>query len=52
MSQKECPSCALEVAQDADECPYCQYEFPDDPGNISYFIILLMIGLLLLWMLF
>lgn len=25
---RECPSCALEAPADADECPYCGYEFP------------------------
>lgn len=25
---KECPSCALDVDQDAEVCPYCAYEFP------------------------
>ena len=24
---KECPSCALDAPFDADECPFCGYEF-------------------------
>ena len=49
MSQKECPSCALEVDSNHRECPYCEYEFPDEPGGGSYLLIFFMIALLVLW---
>ena len=26
--ERECPSCGLAVADDAEVCPYCGYEFP------------------------
>lgn len=26
--ERECPSCGLAVAEDAEVCPYCGYEFP------------------------
>lgn len=29
----ECPSCALEVDQNLDVCPYCAYEFPRQPRS-------------------
>jgi RNA polymerase subunit RPABC4/transcription elongation factor Spt4 len=28
MKRKECPSCAMEVDQNATQCPICAYEFP------------------------
>lgn len=27
--ERECPSCGLDVPEDAEICPFCQYEFPE-----------------------
>ena len=29
----ECPSCALQVENDPETCPYCGYEFPETKGS-------------------
>lgn len=53
MSQKECPSCAVEVAQNADVCPICGYEFPQRkswPRWIAV-VILILIAIAVLRML-
>ena len=43
---RECPSCALDIAADADVCPYCDYDLPRDKGGTMMwawiFILLLM----------
>lgn len=26
--KKECPSCAMEIDRESEECPICGYEFP------------------------
>ena len=44
--QRECPACALEVPADAEDCPYCGYEFPKPkPGlrPITWVMIALMV---------
>ena len=45
---KECPSCALEVPAEADVCPYCGYEFPEQKTGVKGFAILFAV-LMLLW---
>ncbi len=32
----ECPSCALEVEKNLEECPYCGYEFPTQSAGFRY----------------
>ena len=48
MKKKECPSCAMEIPEDAEVCPVCGYEFP---GRNKYFtlVIVLMIILIVLY---
>jgi hypothetical protein len=46
----ECPSCALEVDDDAETCPYCGYEFPRQKAGLKF--IALLIVALMLWPLF
>ncbi|WP_457652527.1 zinc ribbon domain-containing protein [Rhodocaloribacter sp.] len=46
--QKECPSCALPVDADAEECPYCGYEFPVQKPVVKL-VAVLMVLLLLGW---
>lgn len=48
---KECPSCAMEIEEQAKVCPICQYEFPSQPKSIQWIAILLVIALLLLFLL-
>jgi predicted amidophosphoribosyltransferase len=43
---RECPSCAMEVPEDAETCPYCGYEFPAPASKISVWVALLMAALL------
>ncbi len=41
---KECPSCAIEIQENADSCPICGYEFPERkswPRWIAVFILIL-----------
>lgn len=47
---KECPSCALEVEKEAEVCPYCGYEFPEEKSSLKYAAILM--ALLMAWPLF
>lgn len=49
-STMECPSCALDVNRDAEICPYCGYEFPQQKAGLKYIAILIV--LLMLWPLF
>lgn len=44
---KECPSCALDVDEDAAVCPYCRYEFPQQRSSLK--VAALVMALLLLW---
>lgn len=32
----ECPSCALMAPADAEECPYCGYEFPQQSRRVRW----------------
>ena len=43
----ECPSCALEVAENEPMCPFCGYEFPVQKKSMNWFVLLY--ALLLLW---
>ncbi|MFO8100388.1 MAG: zinc ribbon domain-containing protein [Salinibacter sp.] len=46
---RECPSCALEYEDtgDVEQCPYCDYEFPQRSSAVHWIAWLLV--LLLLW---
>ena len=41
----ECPSCALDIDADADVCPYCGYDLPQQKASRIYMAVV-MIGLL------
>ena len=43
MSQKECPSCGLEIDKEHEICPICQYEFPRVKVNIKIIAVILII---------
>lgn len=47
---KECPSCALDVAPEAEVCPYCHYEFPRQRSSVRWVAWLLVV--LLAWPVF
>ena len=47
---KECPSCALDVDEGAEVCPYCAYEFPRQKSAVK--IVAWLMALLLAWPLF
>jgi hypothetical protein len=47
---KECPSCALDVDEEAEVCPYCRYEFPRQPSARK--AMAWVMALLLAWPLF
>ncbi len=47
---KECPSCALDVERDAEECPYCHYEFPRQKSTTK--VMAWIMALLLIWPLY
>jgi len=36
VKQIECPSCALQAPADAETCPYCGYEFPEQRRSIHW----------------
>ena len=38
MAKKECPSCAMEIDSDANECPICGYEFPKTDNWIKVLV--------------
>jgi len=44
MSQKECPSCGIEIDKEYTVCPICQYEFPTKSKfNIKIIAVILII---------
>lgn len=43
----ECPSCALDAPADAEECPYCGYEFPRQKKSVMAVAVIM--ALLLAW---
>ena len=43
MSQKECPSCGIEIDKEHTVCPICQYEFPVSKVNIKIIAVILII---------
>lgn len=45
----ECPSCALPIDPDVDECPYCGYELPKSRSSVAI-VALLLVVLLVLWL--
>ncbi|MGE0772597.1 MAG: zinc ribbon domain-containing protein [Cyclobacteriaceae bacterium] len=46
MKKKECPSCAMEIDENAKVCPICQYEFTEHSPGMKWVAILLIIVLL------
>lgn len=44
MNQKECPSCAMMIEQDAKECPICAYEYPQ--SNRLYPVVAIILVLI------
>jgi len=49
MKKKECPSCAMEVDVNSQQCPICGYEFPSRNTGLKWAAILLA-ALFLLYM--
>lgn len=51
MSEKliECPSCALPIDPDVDECPYCGYELPKHRTSFTV-VAMLLVVLVVLWL--
>ncbi len=47
---KECPSCALDIEDVAEVCPYCQYEFPTQKSSRK--VMAWVMALLLAWPLY
>ncbi len=48
MKKKECPSCAMEIDEDAKVCPICSYEFTEGhPAGYRWLAILLVVTFLL-----
>ena len=44
MSQKECPSCGVEIDKGLNVCPICKYEFPTKSKfNIKIIAVILII---------
>ncbi len=41
---KECPGCALPVPKDAEECPYCHYEFPRPKSSVRWVAVLALLA--------
>lgn len=46
---KECPSCAMEVAENKDVCPICGYEFAET-GSVKKGTMAIAIALLLIFL--
>lgn len=44
---RECPSCALEIDAQADVCPYCGYDLPQEKQ--VWKIVAVVVALLLVW---
>lgn len=51
MEKKECPGCAMEVDREAEVCPICGYEFPQQSASVKV-MVWVMVILLLLWLVF
>jgi len=51
MSNRECPSCAMEVDKSAENCPICGYEFPKQNKGVII-MAWVMIILAILWLVF
>ncbi|MDG5766558.1 zinc ribbon domain-containing protein [Balneolales bacterium ANBcel1] len=45
---RECPSCALEAPVDAETCPFCGYEFPQQQKGTTI-MAWLFVALIVLW---
>lgn len=49
-SKIECPSCAIDIDDDAETCPFCGYEIPQQKSGVKY--VAWIIVLLMVWPLF
>lgn len=45
--QRACPSCGLPINADADVCPYCAYDLPQQKSSLK--MAALLFALLMLW---
>lgn len=54
MKKKECPSCAMDIDEDAAACPICGYEFTRPGGTtrwVAIGLLVLIVGYLIVeWM--
>lgn len=51
MKKKECPSCAMDIDEDAASCPICGYEFTRPGGTtrwVAIGLLVLIVGYLIL----
>jgi RNA polymerase subunit RPABC4/transcription elongation factor Spt4 len=51
MQKKECPGCAMDIPEESNVCPVCQYEFPKTNSSFKWIALVLAIVLLLLTLL-
>ena len=50
MKKKECPACAMEIAENSTQCPICGYEFGEtNKGWVKWLAILLLLIILFYW---
>jgi predicted amidophosphoribosyltransferase len=45
--ERECPSCALPIDVEAEECPYCGYDLPRQKSSVR--IVAIVMAILLIW---
>ncbi|MCW9707134.1 zinc ribbon domain-containing protein [Fodinibius salsisoli] len=50
-NQKECPGCAMMVDRDAEVCPICGYEFPQQSTGMQVMVWVMIILLIFFWVL-
>ncbi len=43
MSQKECPSCAVEIDKNLTVCPVCGYEFPQSKSAVKWVAVIMVL---------
>jgi RNA polymerase subunit RPABC4/transcription elongation factor Spt4 len=53
MKKKECPSCAMEIDEDSEQCPICDYEFSEPVSRrwVKWVAIFLLLIIFLYWIL-
>jgi ribosomal protein S27E len=52
MKKIECPSCAMEIAENSAQCPICGYEFAQSRGGsgwVKWVAVLLLLIILFYW---